>query len=208
MVKLLRQLELRFPDWIRSGVGGDKRKTSPATSDKRPPSRALSGLDSEMTDWCRDQANALALPKLAGKVQVAWNARMRTTAGRAWWPHGHIELNPKLKDFSEEEIWRTLKHEFAHLIAYERCGRRRIQPHGIEWRAACADLGIAGESVKHSLPLEGRKMKRKHTYTCPACDVVIARVRPFRRAVACHDCCRKFNAGSYHDRFRLVKGRL
>jgi predicted SprT family Zn-dependent metalloprotease len=164
--------------------------------------------DSEMTVWCQERAQAMALPKLAKKVRVIWNSRMRTTAGRAWWPHCQIELNPKLRDFSEEEVWRTLKHEFAHLVAYERCGRRRIRPHGIEWQAACADLGIAGESARHSLPFKARKMERKHTYRCRACDAVTSRVRPFRRAVACYECCKKHNAGAYHDRFRLIKDRV
>jgi len=39
------------------------------------------------------------------------------------------------------------------------------------------------------------------------CFVVIHRVRPIQRAVACHYCCRKFNQGTYHDRFRLIKNK-
>lgn len=158
-----------------------------------------------MTAWCQQQAAALGLPELAKKIQVSWNPRMRTTAGRAWWPSRCIELNPKLKDFSEEEIWRTLKHELAHLIAYERGGRRRIDPHGPEWRAACAELGIPDETRCHALPLKPRRMKRNYAYACPACLTVIARVRPFRRAVACHTCCQKYNGGLYHNRFRLIR---
>ena len=34
---------------------------------------------------------------------------------------------------------------------------------------------------------------------------MIHRVKPIQRAVACYDCCRKFNDGTYHDRFRLIK---
>ena len=158
-----------------------------------------------MTLWCRETAESLALPKLARKVQVSWNPRMRTTAGRAWWPARAIELNPKLKDFSDEEVWRTLKHEFAHLLAYERCGRTRIAPHGAEWKSACAELGIAGEETYHSLPLTGRKMKKNFSYSCPSCPAVIFRVRPMRRAVACHACCKKHNGGLYHHRFQLIK---
>jgi hypothetical protein len=30
-------------------------------------------------------------------------------------------------------------------------------------------------------------------------------VRPIKKAVACYECCRKFNNGVYHDRFRLIK---
>lgn len=48
-------------------------------------------------------------------------------------------------------------------------------------------------------------MKRNHSYICSNCFVVIHRVKPITKAVACYDCCRKFNNGDYHDRFRLIK---
>ena len=51
-----------------------------------------------------------------------------------WEPDRWIEMNPKLKEFEPEELWRTLKHELAHLVAYERSGRRRIA----SWPAASA----------------------------------------------------------------------
>ncbi len=158
-----------------------------------------------MTTWCQDQAKSFGLPELARKVSVSWNPRMRTTAGRAWWPARSIEMNPKLRDFSEEEVWRTLKHEFAHLLAYERCGRKRIDPHGAEWREACAELGIPDEKTYHSLPFKSRKLKRNYSYACPSCLSVILRVKPMRRAVACYACCKKHNGGLYHDRYRLIR---
>ena len=161
--------------------------------------------DGGLTAWCVEAAKSLSLHELARKVCVTWNPRMQTTAGRAWWPDRAIELNPKLKECEPEELWRTLKHELAHLVAYERCGRRRIDPHGPEWQTACADLGIPGEKPFHNLPFKRRKMKRNHSYICSNCFATIHRVKPIRRAVACYDCCRKFNAGLYHDRFRLIK---
>jgi SprT protein len=171
-------------------------------------SRAKSGQeDSGLAAWCAEAARALAFNELARKVHVYWNPRMRTTAGRAWWPDRVIELNPKLKDCEPEEIWRTLKHELAHLVAYERCGRRRIDPHGPEWQTACADLGIPGELPCHDLPFKRRKMKRNHTYACSNCLAVIHRVRLITKPVACYECCRKYNDGVYHTRFRLIKNK-
>jgi len=199
MPKRLAQLEFRFPAWLR------KVSPTPAMPAGTP---AAGQPDPGMTSWCKDAAHSFGLPELARKVRVSWNPRMRTTAGRAWWPDRTIELNPKLRDFSDTEVWRTLKHEFAHLLAYERCGRRRIDPHGAEWQAACAELGIAGETTYHSLPLKGRKMKRKHSYACPSCLAVVLRVRPMRRAVACYSCCKKHNGGNYHDRFRLIENKI
>ncbi len=161
-------------------------------------------LDQSLTEWCAEASNSLWLPELARKVTVRWNSRMRTTAGRAWWPDRAIELNPKLLEHPREELWRTLKHELAHLIAYERCGRRRIEPHGIEWQTACRDLGIPNEKPFHELPFKARRLKRNYHYSCPACGTTIARVKPFHKAVACYDCCRRYNHGMYHERFRLT----
>lgn len=196
MAKPFAQLEFRLPAWLRTA-----KVSPPKTAHHSPDLRQ----DSGMTAWCQEQAVAFGLPELARKVRVTWNPRMRTTAGRAWWPSRSIEMNPKLKDFSEAEIWRTLKHEFAHLLAYERCGRRRIDPHGAEWRTACTELGIPDEKPYHSLPLKGRRMKRNYAYACPSCLAVITRVRPIQRAVACYSCCRKYNGGLYHDRYRLIR---
>ncbi len=161
--------------------------------------------DSGLTAWCADAALGLGLPELARKVKVSWNPRMQTTAGRAWWPDRLIELNPKLRKLGPDQMWRTLKHELAHLVAYERCGRKRIETHGPEWQQACAELGIAGETEFHTLPLKRRHVTRAYAYFCPNCNYEIKRVRPIRRTVACYDCCRKFNDGAYHPRFRLIR---
>ena len=174
------------------------KTTSPTTAKPKKEDAAL-------TAWCVETSKILGLPDLARRVRVSWNGRMQTTAGRAWWPDRYIELNPKLKEFPPEELWRTLKHELAHLVAYERCGRQRIDPHGQEWKAACAELGIANEQPFHNLPFKRRRMKRNHTYICPNCFSSIHRVKPIRRTVACYDCCRKFSGGAYHDRFRLME---
>lgn len=190
------QLEFRWPSFFGFRV--------PAPAVRERTGREDSGL----TAWCVETSKALALPELARKVSVSWNGRMQTTAGRAWWPHRSIELNPKLKECAPEELWRTLKHELAHLVAYERSGRRRIEPHGKEWLEACAELGIPNEQPFHNLPFKRRRMKRNHSYICPNCFVTIHRVKPIRRMVACYDCCRKFSGGAYHDRFRLIERKL
>ena len=164
--------------------------------------------DEEMTQECGRLLTELRLDKLAGRVSVVWNRRMRTTAGRAFWPEGKIEMNPKLEEVAPDEIRQTMLHELAHLVAYERAGRRRISAHGAEWRQACADLGIPGERVTHSLPLPSRTMKRKWRYSCPACGESFDRVRKMKRYAGCYACCLKHNGGYYHRDFRLVESRL
>lgn len=189
----MSQLEFRWSSWLRVLTAAP---SAPVHRSKE---------DQGLTAWCSETSNGLSLPELARKVSVFWNARMQTTAGRAWWPDRSIELNPKLRDCEPKELWRTLKHELAHLVAYERCGRRHIDPHGPEWESACVDLGIPGEQPYHTLPFKRRRMKRKLAYVCPNCLSTIHRVKPIQRVVACYDCCRKFNEGAYHERYKLVK---
>ena len=166
-------------------------------------SAKLRGADEELESQARVWLNALGLPEGAAKVSIHWNPRMRSTAGYARWPQWYIELNPKLAEF-EGQIERTLKHELAHLIAYARAGRRKIEPHGDEWRLACAELGIADESARHTLPLPRRKQTRKFIYSCPACALRVERVRKFKRHTACLACCKKHSGGQYDHRFQFV----
>jgi SprT protein len=166
---------------------------------------STAALDEAMTAWCQAQAAEMGLASLAQKLTVFWNPRMRSTAGRAFWPQRRIELNPRLMAIGAAEIDRTLRHELAHLVAQERAGNRRIAAHGAEWRVACAELGIRGEKACHRLPLPRRVMTRRHAYQCPQCKTVMLRVKAIRRAVACALCCRVFSNGKYDQRFRLKK---
>ena len=164
-------------------------------------------IDPDLTAWCKETAMSFGLPQLAKQVSVVWNSRMRTTAGRAWWPARLIELNPKIDLLEPQQTARTLRHELAHLIAYERAGRRKIEPHGVEWRHACTELGIAGEKVCHQLPLPRATQKIRYLYFCPQCQTEIKRVKKIKRAMACYPCCKQFSGGDYDARFRLVEKR-
>ena len=102
-----------------------------------------------------------------------------------------------------DEIERTLRHELAHLLAQWRVGRRRIAPHGEEWRQACRDLGIADEARCHNLPFATKTYAPRYIYRCPNCKEEFPRVRRIRRAIACLACCRAHNRGEFDTRFRL-----
>lgn len=163
---------------------------------------------SEILEQAMLRLEELAGARFAAKVNVVWNARMRSTAGRAHWPAARVELNPKLLTVSLDEVRRTLLHELAHLLAYHRSGRRRIAPHGVEWQQACADLGIAGESVTHALPLPRRVQQKKWRYSCPACQQGFERVRQMKNAAACLECCRLHNGGKFTRKFLLVAEKI
>lgn len=129
---------------------------------------------------------------------------MRSTAGMAYWQKSLVTLNPRLAQFGAEEIDRTLRHELAHLLAHDRAGKRRIQPHGEEWKKACRDLGLADEKRTHDLPLPRRTAVRRYLYKCPACNSELARVKPLRKAAACIKCCRAHSGGKYDEKFKFA----
>jgi SprT protein len=141
--------------------------------------------------------------ELANRVRVEWSPRLRTAAGRAESGSARILLNRRLGAHGATEIDLTLRHELAHLLAQFRAGRRRIAPHGAEWRQACADLDIPGEARCHSLPFPIQRRKRRYLYICPHCQRGFPRTRPLRRTSACLTCCRAFTRGRYDQRFKL-----
>jgi len=161
------------------------------------------GRDPALESIARALLLAHGATALAAQIHVEWTLRLRSAAGHAEYGKARILLNGRLCAHGDEEIDRTLRHELAHLLAQARAGRRRIAPHGAEWRRACADLGIAGEARCHSLPFPIRRQKRRYLYACPHCRRDFARTRRLRRASACLACCRAHNRGRYDQRFKL-----
>jgi SprT protein len=197
---LLRQVEFAFrivagiADPGRLGALQDAGVTAPGYND------AEQNLDLETT--ARELLRSLGAARIASGLRVEWNSRLKTAAGRADYREKLISLNPQLVDHPTE-IDRTLRHELAHILAQFRAGRRRISPHGAEWRQACFDLGIADEKRCHNLPFPVRTYIARFIYRCPNCRQEFPRVRRMRRAVACLACCRKHNGGGFDPRFRL-----
>jgi SprT protein len=150
----------------------------------------------------RELLRSLGAAQIAGELRVEWNSRLKTAAGRADYREKLVSLNPRLIEHPDE-IDRTLRHELAHILAQFRAGRRRILPHGNEWRQACVDLGMAHEKRCHNLPFPARTYVARFVYCCPNCHQEFPRVRRVRRAVACLACCRKHNGGDFDPRFRL-----
>jgi SprT protein len=150
----------------------------------------------------RELLRAHGADRIARELRVEWNSRLKTAAGRADYRQKLISLNPRLFEH-QAEIDRTLRHELAHILAQFRAGRRRILPHGDDWRTACRDLGISDEKRCHNLPFPAQTYAVRFTYRCPNCRQEFPRVRRVRRAVACLSCCRKHNGGEFDARFRL-----
>src|SRR5260221_3029159 len=179
------------------------RRQEPLPSPKQPEIPATADRGADLEGRARELLRALNCTDLAKRVAVRWNSRMRSTAGSAFVAKALITLNPRLREFGDAEVDRTLRHELAHLLAHHRASRRRIAPHGPEWSRACRDLGLADERRCHDLPLPRRKMPARHFYRCPHCALELSRVRPLRRKSACLQCCRRHNRGDYDERFRF-----
>lgn len=211
MLQEIKQLMLDFTKGRKSGrpfrrIAQLAADTVSSPPESRPSQRdqgdGACKRDPQLEAQCRELLVVLGMSALAQKLQVIWNTRLRSSAGFASFPAWRIELNPRLQEF-EGQVERTLKHELAHLVAFQRAGHTRIEPHGQEWRKACEDIGIPDERAHHHLPLPRNQVKRNFTYVCVSCALVVRRVRKFRRYSACRTCCSTHGDGSYDERFRF-----
>ena len=111
------------------------------------------------------------------QIEVRWNERLTTTAGRAFQRHGRIELNPSLLAKAPDQLGMVLVHEAAHIAAFRLFGAN-IPAHGRHWRSL---MRLAGHepAVTHDIPVDdvapGRRAvvrrRRRYVYlrVCDAC---------------------------------------
>lgn len=134
-------------------------------------------------------------------LQVAWNARLLTTAGRAFVRQGRVELNPTLLARAPAQVEVVLVHETAHVAAFRLFGPN-IPAHGRHWRSLMRLAGLP-PAVTHDIPLDGlraapaRRLRRwLYLRLCDACGdrVLLAALRYGR----CQGC-------SARDSFLVVK---
>lgn len=119
--------------------------------------------------------------------QIHWNGRLRVSAGMAYYVDGVIGLSPHLLT-DKERLESTLIHEYAHLLAIHRHGRRAAG-HGSGWRQAMLDLGQS-PTVHHNYPVERNTKSLVVAYQCERCGEMIYRGRRFpRRRVYQHIAC-------------------
>jgi SprT protein len=199
---LLRQLELVFRSTSVAGIADPGRLGASLETGVTDPGYNYVERNLNLEETARELLHSLGAARIAGELRVEWNSHLKTAAGRADYRKKLISLNPRLFEHPTE-IDRTLRHELAHILAQFRAARRRILPHGNEWRQACVDLGIADEKRCHNLPFPARTYAARFVYHCPNCRQEFPRVRRLRRAVACLACCRKHNGGEFDLRFRL-----
>lgn len=121
----------------------------------------------------------------ADRVRIGYNARLRTTLGRAFLAHGRVELSAHLLREHPQELVATLAHELAHLVVH---GRDELAtPHGAEFRLLMRLAGLS-PSATHRLPIARRPRRRfVYVHCCSGCGYTFA-ARSVRRNRYCAAC--------------------
>ncbi len=109
--------------------------------------------------------------------ELKWK-RLRVSAGIAYYRTGTIGLSSIILD-TPEKLRTTLLHEYAHLLAVERHGRKAAN-HGIFWKQAMLDLGLEPR-VRHSYEVARNTAKQTVIYRCQRCGNHIHRSRKLPR---------------------------
>lgn len=135
-------------------------------------------------DFGKTVLNALAycrgrLP-LARRVRVEWQP-LPVTAGVAKWEGFRIVLSSRLLT-TEQRVWDTVLHEYAHLAVFEQRGLK-AKPHGAEWKDAMAILGQPPE-VTHDYECARVRRRRRYVCVCNVCNEEIRRMRPLKAGCA------------------------
>ena len=101
---------------------------------------------------------------------------LRVTAGMAYYELRMIGLSHRVLK-TEDQVRRTLIHEYAHLLAVARQGVKG-KGHGAAWQKAMLDLGETPE-VRHNYEVERNNRKQIVLYRCSRCGAIIQKSRKF-----------------------------
>lgn len=126
-------------------------------------------------------------PDLHRRVRIGYNARLRTTLGRALLDEGCVELNPRLLREHPAELVGTLVHELAHLVVCRRYGRGGS--HGLHFRTLMAAVRLS-PAATHKLPtahLRRRRRRLLYLHRCSDCGYSFI-ARSVRRNYYCLAC--------------------
>lgn len=111
--------------------------------------------------------------------KLVWK-QLRVTAGTAHYRAGMISLSSIIL-VDAERLNITLRHEYAHLMAFVRHGRKGAG-HGESWKAAMRELGLEPK-VRHKYDVQRNVARQEVAYACQRCGEIFSRKRrlPARR---------------------------
>jgi SprT protein len=122
-------------------------------------------------------ADLLLMHPLKRPTRVEWRP-YRVSAGMAYYKLGIIGLSRYVLT-TEAAVVDTLIHEYAHLLAYERAGRRGAN-HGPDWQAAMTELGRPPK-VRHNYAVNRNTKRQEVGYQCLRCGETFIRSRRLPR---------------------------
>jgi len=127
---------------------------------------------------------------------VSFNLRGRV-AGRANYNQHLVKFNKDLMIANEAEFFaRTIPHEVAHLVAWQKFGLTRvIKPHGAEWQRVMRDFGVKDITRCHSYDtsnVRARVVRDGFMYKCDCmehnCSSILHRRMLMGRTYRCRLC--------------------
>lgn len=122
--------------------------------------------------------DAMARFPLSYVPVIRWKG-LRVSAGMAYYRTGTIGLSSIILD-TPEKLRSTLLHEYAHLLAVERHGRKAAN-HGVYWKQAMIDLGLEPK-VRHNYECARNAPRQVVVYRCQRCGANIERKRRLPRS--------------------------
>ncbi|HMS55672.1 MAG TPA: SprT-like domain-containing protein [Fimbriimonadaceae bacterium] len=132
---------------------------------------------------------------LGYEPKLIWKP-LRVTAGQALYLQGTIALSSKVI-VTEEQLRDTLVHEYAHLLAVSRHGRKAAN-HGEHWQQAMRDLGAEPKRT-HGYAVSRNQRHQEVVYRCKGCGAEIVTKRLLnRKRRYLHRDCGAFITYSHH----------
>lgn len=116
-------------------------------------------------------------------------------AGQARWRAGErpvLRFNRQIAErHTADFLARTVVHEVAHLVTLACHGRTR--PHGREWRAVMAELGIPQAERCHDYPVSADEVRRQRrwAYRCGCAEHAVSTTRHKRILRGARYLCRR-----------------
>jgi predicted SprT family Zn-dependent metalloprotease len=156
-----------------SSVPGPSQ-SQPLTANRQPPPCTLASL--------REYADGLLRELCArypmGYVPLLQWKGLRVSAGMAYYRAGKIALSTRILH-DEPAVRDTLVHEYAHLLAVHRYGKRGAG-HGPGWQQAMREMGQEPK-VRHNYHVERNERRQSVTYKCARCSKLFVRGKRFPR---------------------------
>lgn len=149
------------------------------------------------SSWLRQRVKRWAriwkVPGIERRIQISFNARLKSSLGRSDIRKGVVSLNLSLKQQTRQKFLEVVCHEVAHFAVFELYGKN-AKPHGSEWRHLMDIAGFEPSTFicinkKQAELINTRKSEWIFEHRCPVCQMV----RFSSKAVSrwkCGDCVR------------------